>query len=256
MTVFNTLYADQYDLLYNEKSYDAECDLIEEAFRRFGADTTGTLLDVGCGTGKHSIEMSERGHNVTGIDISEAMLARARTNAAILSETRRPQFIHGDATSFHCGNVFDRAIMMFAVVGYMTSNEDVLAALTNVRRHLKPGSIFVCDFWYGPSVLALKPTDRVRVLDLPNEQIVRATNTILDPLSHTAKVTFRLWKIKGNQNTEKSQEVHNLRYFFPQEMRMMLGMSGFEMNSISAFPSLDEAPSDATWNALVVATAC
>jgi 2-polyprenyl-3-methyl-5-hydroxy-6-metoxy-1,4-benzoquinol methylase len=60
MSVFNSLYANQYDELYAGKGYDAECDLIESAVRRHGA-AAKTVLDVGCGTGGHAIVLARRG---------------------------------------------------------------------------------------------------------------------------------------------------------------------------------------------------
>jgi SAM-dependent methyltransferase len=256
MAVFNELYADQYDLLYEAKDYATECDLVETAFAQVRSEGLKSVLDIGCGTGKHALELAKRGYEVVGVDLSKAMLAHARRSALAVADAQRPKFLHGDAKDFETGQVFESAIMMFAVIGYLVKNDDVLTALRNIRRQLKLGAPFICDFWYGPSVLAQKPEDRVRVLDLPEGQVVRATTTTLDTLAHTADVSFRLWEIGNEKKARRSQEVHRLRYFFPEEMRLMMQVAGFEMNSITAFPSLTEVPSDTTWNALVVATAC
>ncbi len=55
--VFGQTYADQYDLIYTEKDYEAECDLIEEVFRKYGDGEIKTILDLGCGTGNHAIPL-------------------------------------------------------------------------------------------------------------------------------------------------------------------------------------------------------
>jgi len=93
------------------------------------------------------------------------------------------------------------------------------------------------------------------VLDRDGEQVIRATSTTLDPFTHTADVTFRIWTIRGRQVANESTELHRLRYFFPQEFALMLADAGFELASLTAFPSIDEKPSTDTWNAFAVARA-
>ena len=130
-----------------------------------------------------------------------------------------------------------------------------MRGVRNIRQHLKPGAVFVSDFWYGPSVLIDRPTDRVRVLEADGRQIIRATSTTLDVTNHTADVSFRLWTLDKERPTSESSEMHRMRYFFPQEYALMLSQAGFDMVSISAFPSLDRPLTEETWNAVVVAAA-
>lgn len=254
MGVFDAAYAEQYDELYSGKSYVGECDLVESAISRYATTPTRSILDVGCGTGGHAILLAQRRYDVLGVDRSTAMLDCARGKAA-QAEGNRPEWLSGDIRTFHVARQFDAAIMMFAVVGYLTENDDVCGGLVNIRRHLKPGALFMCDFWYGPSVLTVRPTDRVRTIETADRQIIRATSTTLDATSHTADVKFRLWSIAGDRVVSESTESHRLRYFFPQEFRFLLSQCGFALKSLSAFPSLDAPLTDLTWNAFVVACA-
>ena len=254
MSVFNSVYADHYDDFYAEKNYAAECDLIEAALKQY-SKPVHTLLDVGCGTGGHALMLSQRGYATTGVDLSPSMLERAQAKSDALTLTTQPTWLCGDARNFSAGGTFDAAIMMFAVIGYLTGNDDVLAGLRNIRAHLAPGALFLCDFWYGPSVLAVRPSDRVRVLDLPDGEVIRVTTTQLNPVQHTADVSFRLWTMDGEKVLHRATELHTLRYFFPQEFALLLSQAGFKLRSISAFPSLDAPLNDQTWNAFVVAEA-
>lgn len=255
MSAFNSLYADQYDELYAAKGYGQECDLIEQAVALYGGSRPSTVLDVGCGTGGHAMELATRGYAVSGVDLSQPMLDRAALKAAALPAEQQPSWLCGDARDFNTDRQHDLAIMMFAVVGYLTKNEDVLQALRNIRRQLKPGSLFLCDFWYGPSVLSTRPTDRVRVMSSNEGRVIRAASTELDTLAHTADVTFKLWTLAGDRLVGETSETHRMRYFFPQEFSLFLSSAGFEMKSISAFPTLDGALDENAWNAFVVASA-
>jgi ubiquinone/menaquinone biosynthesis C-methylase UbiE len=254
MSVFQSLYANQYDTLYTGKDYASECDLIEAAARKFDCNPT-TILDIGCGTGSHVMELAKRGYRCTGVDRSVDMLAIAAEKSEKANLTNSPLWLNGDAVDFKADGSFDMATMMFAVLSYLTANDDLLKALTNIRQHLKPGALFMCDFWYGPAVLAVKPSDRVRVLETSTGQTIRAASTSLDSFSQTGDVSFRLWQIENDQFKGETQETHKMRYLFPQEFRMMLALSGFESLSMSEFPSLDRPLTDDSWNALSIARA-
>jgi SAM-dependent methyltransferase len=254
MSVFNSLYANQYDTLYTEKDYAGECDLIEAALARFGG-AARTILDIGCGTGSHVIELARRGYAATGVDLSQSMLDVAAKKAAAETLAHVPDWIAGDARSFTAAGPYDLGTMMFAVVSYLTTNEDVLQGLSNIRRHLKPGALFLCDFWYGPAVLSVRPNERVRVLETPGGRTIRAAATTVDSFAQTADVSFRLWSIEGDRYVGETQETHRMRYFFPQEFKLLLERAGFVCRHLSAFPTLDASLSDDSWNAFCVAEA-
>ena len=258
--VFDQAYAEQYDLLYREKDYEAECSLLKEAFYRFSAKDVQTVLDLGCGTGNHAFPLARRGYRVTGVDLSAEMLARAQVKAAGLASSsgvplNMPVFLQGDVRTLEAGQFFDAALMMFAVLGYQYRNEDVAAALRTVRRHLHPGGLFAFDVWYGPAVLAIRPSDRVKIIPIPGGRLIRAASGSLDTFHHLADVQYHLWKLQGSQVLAETEESHRMRYFFPQELAYFLQQAGLELKSLTAFPSLDDPASEATWNVLGVSTA-
>ena len=76
MTVFSTSYANQYDAMYGDKDYVAECNLVAAAAREHGV-ALDRVLDIGCGTGGHSLEWAGRGVRCVGVDMSSAMIAIA-----------------------------------------------------------------------------------------------------------------------------------------------------------------------------------
>jgi SAM-dependent methyltransferase len=253
MSVFASSYANQYDAMYSDKDYKAECDLVAAAAAALGVPMK-QVLDIGCGTGGHSLEWARRGVASVGVDMSPAMIKLAEAKTAAIDLPVRPHWLVGDARTFEAEGPFDVATMMFAVLGYMTTNEDVSAALKNVRRHLRTGGVFVFDVWYGPAVLTVRPEGRVRVIAGDGKQTLRAATTEIDSFRHLAHVNFRLWSIQGDQFLGATEERHDMRFFFPQELGLLLSSAGFKMHSLRSFPDNGEL-SDQSWNAVCVAEA-
>jgi 2-polyprenyl-3-methyl-5-hydroxy-6-metoxy-1,4-benzoquinol methylase len=100
-------YAKKYDHEKFTQGTRGECDFIE---KEINFDKSLKLLDVGCGTGRHTIELAKRGYSVTGIDLSESQLKRAREKAG--SDHLHIDFRKLDARKLPFNGEFDVAIML------------------------------------------------------------------------------------------------------------------------------------------------
>ncbi|MCX6570924.1 MAG: methyltransferase domain-containing protein [Candidatus Aminicenantes bacterium] len=253
MTVFGETYANQYDELVRDKDYRGECDLIEDVFRLYGHGEIHTLVDFGCGTGNHSIPLAQRGYQVTGVDLSSEMLCVARKKSSEVGAS--VNWIEGDVRNVQVGGPFDAGLFMYAVFGYLLLNEDVMAALSNARCHIRSGGLLTFDIWYGPAVLTIKPSDRVKIVPVTDGKVIRIVTSRLDTRHHSCQVHYHLWQLTGDHVEAESEELHTVRYFFPLELELMLSQSGFALVSLTAFPSLDRPADETTWNVLGVARA-
>jgi len=251
--VFEAAYASTYDLVYAEKDYERECDFVEEALNRFGDGRREAILDMGCGTGGHAIPLARRGYRVTGIDRSAAMIEIAKRKAA--EGPMNVAWHVGDVRSTRVPGTFDAALLMFAVLGYQTSNADVLGTLRNARRHLRPGGVLVFDVWYGVPVLREGPSDRLKVVGDEGHEVIRAVSATLHTERNVVDVRIRTWDVNGQRVHARSDEVHAMRFFFPAELELCLSTCGFRAAVVCAFPDLDTPPDQRNWNLGCVAVA-
>jgi len=111
--------------------------LLEELDLRPGA----SILDVGCGIGRHAIELAKRGFAVTGLDLSTEMLAQAQRAAQEAGVG--VQWVHSDATQFSLPETYDAAICLcegsFGLLGQHDDPIDQpLSILVNISLSLKP----------------------------------------------------------------------------------------------------------------------
>jgi SAM-dependent methyltransferase len=94
-----------------------------------------TILDMGSGTGRLAVALAERGHRVTGADPSEGMMKVARSRPG----TERVRWADSDSANIALATRFDLIIMTGHVFQVFLEDDEVRAALGNLRRHLAPG---------------------------------------------------------------------------------------------------------------------
>jgi len=100
-------YGNQYDKESFTQGTIGECDFIE---KELNYDRSLKIMDIGCGTGRHTIELTKRGYFVTGIDLSESQLDKAREKAEKLD--LKIDFLKHDARNLPFENQFDAAAML------------------------------------------------------------------------------------------------------------------------------------------------
>jgi SAM-dependent methyltransferase len=247
---FGMAYANAYDALYAEKDYDAECDLLEKVFAEPGR-TVRSVLDLGCGTGAHSSRLAERGYDVVGVDISNAMLGIARRHEH--PGSGRVEYVLGDIRSVQLGRQFDAVICMFAVLGYQTTDDDVGRALETVRHHLSPDGPFVFDVWFGPAVESIGPSRRSKVVATDDGEIERRASATIDRNAHLCTVRYQLITRQRGMPEVATDEVHRMRYFFPDELAECLERADLRLSGLAPLPETTAPIDSTTWN--VVATA-
>ncbi len=124
-------------------------------WRSYAAEARGKgerLLDVACGTGRVGIRLGQEGTGVTGLDLSEGMLEKARQKSAAVPGMR---WVHSDMCAFDLGEMFGLAIIGGHAFQNLNTIEEQLGCLQSIHRHLKPGGRLVMhidhqDFaWLG-----------------------------------------------------------------------------------------------------------
>jgi SAM-dependent methyltransferase len=134
---------ENYGKKYDNESFTqgtaGECDFIE---KEINFDKSLKILDVGCGTGRHTIELTKRGFNVTGVDLSASQLKRAKEKAA--ENDLVIDFQCQDARNLPFNCEFDVAIMLCeGGFSLMETDEMNYEILKNVTKSLKPQAKFI-----------------------------------------------------------------------------------------------------------------
>ncbi|MDI6716140.1 MAG: class I SAM-dependent methyltransferase [Actinomycetota bacterium] len=248
MTAFGN-YARYYDLLYRDKDYEAEANYIHGLIQKY-APASRTILDLGCGTGRHDALLAQKGYTLHGVDVSESMLAEAEARRADLPReiAENLAFSFGDVREIRLGEIFDVVISLFHVLSYQVTNEDLDKTFATARAHLKPGGLFIFDCWYGPAVLTERPEVRIKELEDDKIYVTRKAVPTLYPNENRVDVDYHLFILdKDIQVTEEFREVHRMRYLFTPEVKRLSENNGMEI-IFSCEWMADREPGFDTWS--------
>ena len=133
-----------------------EVDFIES---RFDLSANNRLLDIGCGFGRHSIELGRRGYTVTGLDPSATMIAAAQERAEAAGVSVDFQEAHGQ--QFIAAEPFDAAICLFTSLGQMGSDGDNGGLIQRAHDALNAGGLFIIEVPQRKTAVSqLRPSDK------------------------------------------------------------------------------------------------
>jgi SAM-dependent methyltransferase len=210
-----TDYAETYDKEDFTKGTIGEVDFIEREIRR---DKRLKILDVGCGTGRHAIELAKRGYDVTGLDLSSSQLARAADKAEAAGV--RVRWIRRDARAFRFKTGFDLVIMLCeGGFSLMETDEENFRILENCARALRKRGKLILTM-----LNALFPLAR-SVEEFMNASTVtgRSRDYVFDMITLRSRSVFEVVDDKGRKKTLRCNE----RYYMPSEITWMLRSLGF-----------------------------
>ncbi len=227
-----------YELLFENcgKKYDGEsftrgtmgeCDFIEH---EIGFDRSVKILDIGCGTGRHSIELAKRGYNITGIDLSDSQLNRARDKAE--KQGLKIDFWKHDARKLPFNDEFDLVIMICeGAFPLMETDEMNYEILKNGTKALKTDGKLIFTTLNGLFPLY----HSIEEFCEANSEVGNATyrDNSFDLM------TFRDYNITEVEDDDGNKLILecNERYYVPSEISWLLKRLGYQTIDIFAAKS-------------------
>lgn len=225
---FSGFFAEFYDILHAGLG-DVEA-YIEYA-RKFGP----RVLELGSGTGRILVPLACAGFEVTGVDVSDDMMAICRQKLELESpEVRaRTRLVRGNVVDLDLSDTFDLVIAPCNLINCLTGPNEAMGFLRSARRHLKDGGMFILDNSIPDIPYMVKFNGVTRTFEFTHP----LTGTTITDI-FTAHYDFTLQIEKDHIILEERDEDRFLRreectvvenFYFPREIRMMLTSAGFEI---------------------------
>ncbi len=204
----------------------------------------GSVLEIGCGTGRVTAALASEGLDVTGIEISPAMLAAARRRLGGAIGTT-VTLVETDMRSLDLNRRFELIAVPLAGFCHLLTAADQLAALAAMRRHLGPAGLLALDLpqlepdqWQPGSVPPLRREWRRK--DNDGRWLQKWSSATPDFARQTQRITY---EYRFEDGTAPVAFSFVLRYVFPAEAGHLLARAGFAVEAV--YGSYDLAPFDA-----------
>lgn len=216
--------AENYDA-FNEENSALINQIIETMLKEHGVQT---VADFTCGTGSQVFWLTQRGYEVVGSDINARMLKIAQEKAR--AQNLKIRFIQGDMRNVALGTTFGAAITMFNAVGHLTKL-DFEIAMRNIRKNLKPGSLYIFDIF---NLNYLLHANNITKLTIDWQRITGATKirdiqySTIDEDGILASYTTSCAQMPG-EPPKISKSFQTLQVYTAMQLREMLEKNGFSV---------------------------
>jgi SAM-dependent methyltransferase len=217
--------APHYDEFTAHHDYELWLGNLLPAARRLGLRGS-RLLDVACGTGKSFLPLLRRGWQVTGCDISESMLERARAKVG-----DRARLELADMRSLPVFGSFDLVLCLDDAINYLLNPEELVRCLRGLRRNLAPGGIVLFDVNTLRSYRTFFASTEVH--DTPEGRMIWRGRA--SPRAEPGSTFEAIFEVDGRSDNGQahSSAVHRQRHHRPPEI--LHGLDGAGLRCLAVF---------------------
>ena len=210
-----------YDLL-TDRPVASECADIAATLTARGVARGSTLLDAGCGTGRHAIELTRLGYRVTGLDAALDLLAVARNRAQGAVE-----LVQGDLAALTATALYD-AILCRGVLNDLVDDAMRDAAFAGFARALTPGGVLMLDVRDWEATVRRKTAEPLheRTVETPRGLLTFRSRTRLDHAMRRMLIA-ESHTLTSGERTEVSEHAFVMRCWTRDEVDTRLARAGF-----------------------------
>jgi SAM-dependent methyltransferase len=226
--------------LYDVREHGIEGDI--EFYLEAAREHEGPILDIGVGTGRVALPLVEAGHDVTGLDNSPHMLARAQEKIDRLEpgQRERIRLAQANMVDFRLDREFALVLIPYRGFQHVLTPEEQRRSLSCIHRHLRTHGRLIIDLFdprleYCLPEAATAPVDREPV-NHPvsgNRVDVRVEERVNDPQAQTLHVTWSYRETDEDGHVvHRDTDVLRLRWTYRYEMAYLFELTGFEVEAL------------------------
>jgi len=182
---YSRMQIDKYGHLWSRHTDDE----VQFIVNNCNLSNASTVLDLGCGKGRHAIALAKRGFGIVGIDYSDILIEKAETVASLTNLTNI-EFRQEDCRFAHVENSFDAVICLYDVIGSYVDDSDNIQIIQNIYNHLKPK---------GMALISVMNYDLTKALAINFFSLSKEANKLL--------------KLQASRTMETTGNIFNPNYY-------------------------------------------
>ena len=228
-----SLLAPYYDAWNAELDYSAWADGIESAFCSHFGGKVEAVLDLGCGSGRMTVELARRGYDMVGVDSSPEMLTVARESAEASGLAERCLWLMQDMCDFELYGTVEAVVCCLDTLNHLTSYRDLRKMLSLVHNYLVPGGLFLFD---------VNSREKFEAVYADNAYTFASDNAFCiwqneyDPKTHIADFYVTLFTEEADGRYVRSEELTRERMYPTPMLLRELRKAGFTPLSVGDQP--------------------
>lgn len=191
---------------------------------------SGDVLELACGTGQLTVPIAGAGVPITGLDVSEPMLAAAKERAAASNVS--VEYVLADMRDFDLDRKFALIFVARNSLLHLHSAEDLTAAFTAAKRHLTPDGILAFDI-FNPNVrlLATPADQRFPLMQAETKSFGKVSVEATSDYDSATQVGRGRWYISTPEKQDAFELSLDLRNIYPQELPLLLAAASLQLKS-------------------------
>ncbi len=227
-----------YDRINAELDYSGWADFIEEIIsREYHMGRPELVLDLGCGTGRMTLELARRGYDMTGVDISPEMLDIARESADDAELSDKMLWLCQDMRDFELYGTVDVTVSCLDSINHLTSKRDLAECFSLVHNYLIPDGLFIFDVngkykfekVYGDSTYTMEEGGSVCIWQ-----------NYYDKRTHLCDFYITLFREGEDGRYDRYDDDEQERMYTLKTLKTELARAGFEF--VGAYSDFDFSP--------------
>lgn len=218
-------FAKVYDSLNSSYDYGSLADFLSNEIKKFEKAPTSLVLDLGCGTGKITLALHEKGYDMTGVDFSEDMLSHAREEC-VNKNIDDILWLCQDMRSFELYGTVDACVCTLDCINYLTKLDDVKKCFSLVHNYLIPDGLFIFD---------INTPYRFENVYASNDYILEDENALLawrndyNPKSKICNFYLSVFAENDDGTYSRFDEIQKEKCYSKKQIEKALGECGFEI---------------------------
>lgn len=239
----DNLFYTYYDAIFAKKDYTGETELVLHLCQKFDIGIPQYILEVGCGTGNHTIDIAKKVKRVTAIDIDPHMIRKAKEKTHAI-RAKNIKLIHTSIENLK-EKKFDLAIALFNVVTYIQNTPDLYSFMRGVAKHIKPGGIFVFDCWNGIAALRSPPTSKITKVKYHGKNITCSLSSHADSFNQKVMLNYHI-TVEGRHKQEEDFSFSQTLWT-PMQIRDAIEHAGMNVMICSPLMLPDRIATENDW---------
>ena len=245
----NNLFYQYYDSLYAEKDYSGEVKTLLSIAKKYRNAEIKNILEIGCGTGNHTVEFAKTKNKITAVDTDVYMADIAKSKTQNLKNVN----IHFGTIEKLNEKGFDVGFAMFNVITYIPDLKSLLSFFNGVSAAVKNNGIFIFDCWNGIAAIKDPPKSKTFHQNVDDKKITCELESKTDFQNQKVKLSYTIHlKDKKGKALGKDSFSFDQTLWTPMEIKHALETTNFEITECCKNFQPGKPASEADWKIMFI----